>query len=421
LQSASTEEFRTWAPQQYDQAVIQLANLMREINLCEHAHDLLRRHLQLQTGLPDGNPWPAAIRLGYLVEEIDRKPQAQEYTDDLLEQYELAGGVDPQSETDFWSYLAVMRWNAGDLKGAVQACQRGFMGVGDLDADSLVSATASLHRVRGWARISLEDIDGGLADLEQGYDLVVNDAGFVSTATEYRGHTQAFLQVRGIDAWRLWQQKHAPLPTSSDPRAGTIDVQSEWVAAYASRLAGDYAAATALLGDGVDVAFGWHYDALNYAVYVMEWSSIKREQPEDFRPGVLLEILRRVNEALKRIDELPEELRSLPRVLSCRNALWIQKANALGGAGQTQKAIELARRAAESDATIYGYQHGEYADDVHTLAESLEMDQALTGRPRGDEARIWYEVARDIYATPGPHQDLIKAQQVIDSIEGLGS
>jgi hypothetical protein len=135
--------------------------------------------------------------------------------------------------------------------------------------------------------------------------------------------------------------------------------------------------------------------------------------------GVLLDILKLLNSALRQIDDLPDYERNLPRVVGIRNALWIQKANVLGSAGQFGKAIGLARRAAESDAALYGDSHEEYADDLLVLAQLLEASAEVDGRSCDEEATKWFEVALAIYERPGPHMNLLRANAIRESLAML--
>jgi tetratricopeptide (TPR) repeat protein len=410
MQGRDTYKFRRYMPDLYDAVVRHVAVLMQLLDLGESALDFLQRHFGLLIEDPNSNPWPTALHIGRLLIDVDR-PHSLEYAEGLIAEHQDAKTIG-EYEAAFWEYVALVRWDASDLEGCILASEEGFAVLDLCPTVDRQLMEANLRRLRGQAQVSLGEVEAGLSDFRKVISICNDDPGLVSMTGVQRATIRQFLQVREIENWREFDTNDATNTLSVPAHADIVRNNAEWMMAESSRRAGHYDEAEELLGPEPDISFGPYYFAISRADHAVRLVGIAMEKAESegrTPPASLLKIL---DEALALIDELPPREREFPRLLGHESALLIQKSNVLLILGRSEEAVRLARRALESDARVFGIGHSEYADDASVLAQALILSGARSGKSRVAEARRWVRVARDIYRSPGPHQDLLKAKSM---------
>ncbi|MET4099559.1 hypothetical protein ABIB37_001796 [Agrococcus sp. UYP10] len=429
LQTSETDEYRDIDRASFDDAVVQLANLMNELDLRESAVGLLGRLFALQGDDGSGAAWSTGVRIGHMLFAVDTVTRSREYVNSLERQYaDVEVDLDPEEQCSYWSLVAKSRWEAGDLVGVRSAAASGLALLDQLEDASTSLPASALLRVGAWAEISLGDVPVGLDMLERGFAILAALGGAPSLE-EYVSQTQTFLFEREVNDWLNWRDRPIAVKYERPAISDVIGVNSKWISVAAARSVGDLPAAEKLLADGLPEIFDSNeeliygispfYQAVWHAERLVHRAGIAIES-ESTPPRLALLLLKsELSEGVARLERLPAQEREMKRALGWRNALWIQMAGLCRLVGDPRGAVTFARGALESDAVLYGEDHAEYANDAIMLALSLIETAAERHDPSVGEAKKLIEVAARIFSTPGPQQHATHARTAAGMLQKL--
>ncbi|MCY7297931.1 MAG: hypothetical protein LH616_01805, partial [Ilumatobacteraceae bacterium] len=327
LQMVDANWLRPWDVQLFDDAVLQLANVMWALDLREHSQVLLGRLLAIQAQDPNASTWSVAIRLGAQQLDIDTAKRAQDYVDLLAQERADQGELDPENECALWTLVAKSRWRTADLEGVLEAVAAGRRHLDALDDSSRALAETNLLRLWAWARASLGEVGPALAALDEAYEKLAGVAG-PPALEEFRSETQEFLFRRGILGWKLWRDRELPHRDEASAVGDVIGVNSSWISVAAARSVGDFVLAEQHLDAGLPEYFesevtqiygvGQHYKTIWHAERVVHQTGFVIESGIHNDRRALEAALLELDDALSRFDRLSNEELELVRVQSWR-------------------------------------------------------------------------------------------------------